>query len=332
MSYDERRKGARTGWFIGERVIAGKVKRCRSRVKAEADKWEAYVDLHGAAPLDGTGACIPHPLGAVAKEARRNREGWKGSHDTSLDQRLEVVLEFFGPTAALTSITKTKLYEFVTALEARKGRDGGPLNAKTINRYLAVVSALLDYARECEYTKHVVTIPWQEEGEGAIHFLHKHEEDAVAAVLTPDEVKVLKLLTLMGTRASEFFDLEAVQVDTSDNRCAWIRLRGIDVKTGKGRSIPLHDYELARWLKATLEAGSLMEHQAFYRAFKGACLKLGLSSKLNVHSLRHTFGTRMAKLAKPALVQTLMGHGSYKTTQKYVHLADEDLMAATASL
>jgi hypothetical protein len=75
-----------------------------------------------------------------------------------------------------------------------------------------------------------------------------------------------------------------------------------------------------------------MDHQAFYRAFKAACLKLGLSSKLNVHSLRHTFGTRMAKIAKPALVQTLMGHGSYKTTQKYVHLTDDDLMAATAAL
>ena len=117
MSYPEKRKGVRTGMWVGERVIAGKVKRCRSRVKAEADKWEAYVDLHGVAPLDGTGASIAHPLGAVAKEARANREGWKGSHDTSLDQRLEVVLEFFGPTSTLESITKQKLYNFVTALE-----------------------------------------------------------------------------------------------------------------------------------------------------------------------------------------------------------------------
>jgi hypothetical protein len=27
-----------------------------------------------------------------------------------------------------------------------------------------------------------------------------------------------------------------------------------------------------------------------------------------------------------------MGHGSYKTTQKYVHLTDDDLMHATAAL
>jgi len=102
-------------------------------VKAEADKWEAYVDLHGVAPLDGTGASISYPLGAVAKEARANREGWKGSHDTSLDQRLEVVLHYFGPQSALDCLTKQKLYSFVSFLEARKGRDGGKLNAKTIN-------------------------------------------------------------------------------------------------------------------------------------------------------------------------------------------------------
>ena len=90
--------------------------------------------------------------------------------------------------------------------------------------------------------------------------------------------------------------------------------------------------DLARWLKATLTAGALPSHETFYRHFKAACAATGLSDRLNVHSLRHTFGTRMVKVAKPALVQTLMGHGSYKTTQKYVHLTDDDLAAATASL
>jgi hypothetical protein len=33
----------------------------------------------------------------------------------------------------------------VTALEARRGRDGGKLNGKTINRDLSVVSASLDH-------------------------------------------------------------------------------------------------------------------------------------------------------------------------------------------
>ena len=243
-----------------------------------------------------------------------------------------MVLKFFGPLSTLESITKQKLYAFVTALEARKGRDGGKLNAKTINRYLAVVSAILDYARDCTYTKNVVAMPWQEEGEGAIHFLNREEEASVANLLKPHEAKVLRLLTLTGMRAGEFFELSAKQVDISDNRCAWIRLRGEDVKSGKGRSIPLHDMDLARWLKATLTAGTLPTHEGFYRAFKAACAKLGLSEGLCVHSLRHTTATRLASKVKGAQVQDFMGHGSYKTTQKYIHLTDEDRMAAAAAL
>lgn len=330
MSYLDRKKGVPTGKWVGERVIAGSVKRFRSPEKAKADAWEKYVDLHGHAPLDGTGASIEHSLGAVAKEARANREGWKGSHDTSLDQRLEAALTFFGPQSSLDCITKQKLYSYVTSLEARKGRDGGKLNAKTINRYLAVVSALLDYARDVGYTKNAISMPWQEEAEGRIEFLTKEEEDAIAARLSEVEAKVMRLLILTGLRASEFF--EHCSVDTADNRCAWLRLRGMDTKGGKGRSVPLHDWELARWLKAAKADGTLPSHEAFYRSFKAACEALGLSDKLNVHSLRHTFGTRTAKLAKPALVQTLMGHGSYKTTQKYVHLTDDDLMNATVGL
>jgi site-specific recombinase XerD len=35
---------------------------------------------------------------------------------------------------------------------------------------------------------------------------------------------------------------------------------------------------------------------------------------------------------KLAQVQDFMGHGSYKTTQKYIHLTDEDRIVAAAAL
>lgn len=119
MSYPEKRKGVHTGVWIGERVIDGKVVRFRSRVKAAADKWEAIVDATGKAPMDGTGASIPHPLGAVAKEARANREGWKGSHDASLDQRLEVVLHYFGPQFLIVSRSRNSTVSYRSLRRAR---------------------------------------------------------------------------------------------------------------------------------------------------------------------------------------------------------------------
>jgi hypothetical protein len=40
----------------------------------------------------------------------------------------------------------------------------------------------------------------------------------------------------------------------------------------------------------------------------------------------------LATKVKPAQVHDFMGHGSYQTTQKGVHLTDEDRMAAAAAL
>lgn len=332
MSYAEKRGGKLTGIWIAERVIEGKRKRLRCPTKAAADKWEAIVDATGKPPMDGTGAFVPHPIGEVAKLARRERKGWKGSHDTSLDQRLEVIVEFFTPTASLESITKAKLYSFVSFLEGRKGRDGGALSPKTVNRYLAVVSGLLDFARECAMTTNTVSMPWQDEDEGNIEFFTPDQEQCLMGELKPDEAKVLRLLILTGMRAAEFFELAPHQIVTSSNEQAWIGLTGDDTKTGKGRVIPVNEIHLAVWLKDKVTEGSLMSHNEFYVALKAACKRLGYSKDLTVHSCRHTTATRLAQLVKPALVQDFMGHASYKTTQKYIHLRDEDRAAAGAAL
>jgi integrase len=332
MSYAERRKGVLTGRWIGERLIKGERVRFRADTKANADKWEAVVDATGSAPLDGTGSASKHSLGAIAKEARARRKGWKGSHDTSLDQRLEVVLTFFKPQSRPESVTNERLYDFVAELEQRKGRDGGPLSSKTINRYLAVVSGLLDFARENGWTAHAPSIPWQEELEGRFEYFSQEQENALLLVLDPAEANCLRILTKTALRPSEFFDLSSDRVDVTDNQSAWIRLTGIDTKTGKTRSQPLRDFDLARWLKRVLEAGELPSHSDFYYALKDACAALGYSDKLTVYSTRHTALTRLARKAKPAVVQHYAGHSSYKTTLKYIHLNDDDLMEAAGAL
>jgi len=86
--------------------------------------------------------------------------------------------------------------------------------------------------------------------------------------------------------AGEFFNLHGNDVDVSSNQCAWVRLRGRDTKSGKGRSIPLHDADLARWLKAAPAQGTLPTHESFYRSFKAACEALGLPT--SVDDIRET--------------------------------------------
>lgn len=329
MSYAEKRKGKLTGRFIGERVVAGKVLRMRSSVKAEADKWERVIDATGTPPID-TAVSVPFSIGAVAKEARAQRKGWKGSRDTSLDQRLEVALEFFGAFNSVTNITYDRMLALVKHLETtHKGRSGA-ISPKTVNRYLSVVSALLDFARELG-SAHAPKIPWQEETEGRIGFLSKQQEAEVARHLSGAEQFVMERLIKTGMRAGEFFNIEPEDIDISDNRSAWVRLWADETKNSAMKSVPM-DHDTARQLKALLEAGELPTHHEFYVAFKAACAKAGLSPELCVHSLRHTTGTRLARLVKPALVQKFMGHRTYRTTEKYIHLNDDDMLEAAEAL
>lgn len=51
----------------------------------------------------------------------------------------------------------------------------------------------------------------------------------------------------------------------------------------------------------------------------------------SVHSLRHSFGTHLAIKGTPIrTLQTLMGHASITTTEKYLHVAETHLQAAIA--
>ena len=88
-------------------------------------------------------------LQQIAREARRTKPEWKHGRDTSLDQRLDEVVEFFGASTRLEDITTKRVYEFVTALEARRGRKGS-LSPKTI----------------VQYTTNRPEMPWQRESGG----------------------------------------------------------------------------------------------------------------------------------------------------------------------
>jgi site-specific recombinase XerD len=62
-------------------------------------------------------------------------------------------------------------------------------------------------------------------------------------------------------------------------------------------------------------------------AFRRDRARAGLDG--GAHSLRHTFGTHQALKGTPVhVLQQLMGHASIKTTQRYMHTADEHLKAA----
>ena len=61
--------------------------------------------------------------------------------------------------------------------------------------------------------------------------------------------------------------------------------------------------------------------------------KAKINSKLNFHSLRHTFASRLVQRGVSIYeVSKLLGHSDIKTTQIYAHLRNEDLRNAVELL
>jgi integrase len=322
VSYAEKRGGALTGVWIAERLVKGERARKRCDTKADADAWERYVDATGTLPLDGTGGANKHSIGATAKRARAERPTWKNTRDPSLDQRIEVVLKFFGPTEALETITYDKLLQFVSHLEAsHKGR-AGKLDAKTINRYLSVVSAIVDFGRELKWTENAPKVPWQAESKGRVLYFKDWQDAPMLEALAERRLQVCyEVLAGCALRPTEFFSLKLEQIDVRND---WVWLRLWKTKNDDARSVPV-DLELGRELHALVQAGTLPAHDEFYKALKVACRELGYNEDLNVYSLRHTGCTRAARKNAGAKVQKFAGHRDFKTTLKYIHLEDEDM-------
>lgn len=77
-----------------------------------------------------------------------------------------------------------------------------------------------------------------------------------------------------------------------------------------------------------------MSRSAIQKVVKKWMKEAGLPSHFSVHSLRHTYATRLYKASNHnlRLVQKQLGHSSVQTTQVYADVTDTDVEAAVEQL
>ena len=149
------------------------------------------------------------------------------------------------------------------------------------------------------------------------------------AVRSPVYRGVLAVIYGSGLRIGE-----AVKVGVKDVEAGRMVLRVL----GKGNkerlapmSAPLYA-ELRRvwtvhrhpeWLFGNQRGTNHVNPGAVSKAFRQACIEVGMEGKLTPHCLRHSFATRLIEEGLPAeTVRILLGHASIKTTQAYLHLTE----------
>jgi integrase/recombinase XerD len=186
-----------------------------------------------------------------------------------------------------------------------------------------------------------------------VYVPYLRSEKRLPVVLSPEEVAaVLRatrnrkhrtvLMTIYGAglRVSEVVALKVTDIDGA-------RML-IQVRQGKGkkdRQVMLSPVllkalrEYARWYRPALWLfpGANPEQPlavcSVQRICKEAGRKAGIGKKVSPHTLRHCFATHMLEGGSDLrLIQTLLGHGSVRTTQLYTHVATSRIRASQSPL
>jgi len=224
----------------------------------------------------------------------------------------------------------------------------GVANA-TINREICLFSAALNYARrnwDWDVPNHAGGMRWKEP-EGRVRSLTFEEAqrlkaEAEKSVKSPHLANFIRLALNTGCRCNEMLKLQWDRVDLKANL---ILLGGQDTKGGRRRSVPLNAearvamLNLARFRASHCpDSPWVFAHKDGSRqasvvgAFKRALRHAGIEN-FRIHDLRHTCASWLVSAGQAlTAVRDLLGHSSVVMTERYAHLAPENVRAAVAAL
>ncbi|HEX2439408.1 MAG TPA: tyrosine recombinase XerC [Methylomirabilota bacterium] len=147
------------------------------------------------------------------------------------------------------------------------------------------------------------------------------------------DLAILELLYASGLRVSE---LSGLDVDALDRGDRTVRVLG---KGRKERIVPYGgqaERALAAWLALrgerrgplfTNARGGRLGVRSVHTIVRRSARAAGIVRRVSPHTLRHSFATHLLDAgADLRMIQELLGHSRLSTTQRYTHVAAEQLM------
>ena len=260
---------------------------------------------------------------------------WSGK-DHSNHQRINWWSDRLGNTK-LAAITSEDIAGYLNQYRTK-------VSNSTHNRMKSSLSALFRFANRHGYTgvNPVLDVPSYKEAKNRIRYLSDSERiDLLEACRSIDAINEWGKLTLLvtmavmtGARKGELLKLKWGDIDFA-NRTAML----MDTKNGTDRmvSFPLPVLELM--LKHRGDSSVLIfsgdnsnKPFVFQKHWVKALSDAGIKN-FRFHDLRHTCASYLANAgATGPDIQAVLGHKSYETTKKYVHLSSERVQSVTDSV
>lgn len=172
-------------------------------------------------------------------------------------------------------------------------------------------------------------------------FFNKEEVAAILNATTNIKHKAILMLSYSaGLRVSEVVRLRVRQVD-SQRMCLYIE----GAKGKKDRIAPLSPtllvilrayvmaYKPKDYLFEGQQPGTPYSVRSAQEILQAAKRKAGIMKPGSIHALRHSFATHLLdKGTDVTMIQKLLGHNDLKTTLRYLHVSNRDLMNVISPL
>jgi integrase len=325
--------------------------------------WASFTDASGRRTRRSTGTADRREAEAIlAKwrvEAHRGRH-WDEQPSRTFD---ELMLNYIKEVNSRGTWFKPAAKQLYMAFSGRTLNDMRPQDvrayvrerkregraASTINKEVGLLSAAINYARRewgweidnpaagCRQREPEGRVRWITHQE-AVALIRAAETDPRAPHL-PD---FIRLAVHTGCRKGELLGLEWRRVDLQGNL---IHLEAEHTKTGRRRAVPLNREARAAiisrarfraqhcpaspWVFCRKDGSRIADVK---RSFATACRRVGIED-FRIHDLRHTCAAWLVKKGVPLVeVRDLLGHRTIQITERYAHLAPENVRAAVARL
>jgi site-specific recombinase XerD len=189
------------------------------------------------------------------------------------------------------------------------------------------------------YTPKTIT---SEEGDKLIKYLHSHEGYQLSKQRRIRNTAMGVLMLDAGLRRGELVQLRRGSLWLDDAPVDNLYIEARITKTHSARTIPLTN-RIKIAIKEMQECIWSVDHRninsfAFYtnnnhehitvrqiHRIITAASKAAIGRAISPHVLRHTFASRMMRVAPTRVVQQLLGHKSLTSTQVYTHPNGDDL-------
>lgn len=262
------------------------------------------------------------------------------------ESKLAQLLEFESLAAApLDEIDEEMVERYRQHRSKQISRRKRLLAPASVNRELATLRRLLRLAVEWKVIDKAPRVKLSR-GERNREFVLSYEQEPIYLGATAGDLHDVAVVLLdTGLRIGELLRLEWPQVrlePAAGAKLGYLTVKAKDAKNSRSRNVPLT--ERARDL--LLNRGPRKSGLVFQRADGSPLYQtwvnqqhaavrglLNLPTDFVLHSLRHTYGTRLGEAGADAFtIMRLMGHSSVTVSQRYVHPTPETLERAVSRL